>query len=101
MSKAMPYLLLKWGTLKGWGNITSPASMELLQKYHDFGVSMSAIMQHDSPEQKAVLLDLIRAHDGDIQNDWDDEHYTQDQAIDYVMNYGTPKEVATPPDSTK
>jgi hypothetical protein len=46
------------------------------------------VAHHPSDEQKAILCELIRAHTGDIQNDWNGKHYTQDEAIDYVMNYG-------------
>ena len=88
------YILLKWGTLKGW-NLSDPKALELLEKYHEFGVSMSAVLQHDSPEQKAVLRELILQHEGDIQNDWSGEHYTREQALEYIDNYGTPKEKVT------
>ena len=88
MNEQRPYLLLKWGTLKGWGNITSPETQELLKKYHESGVSMSAMSQHDSPEQKAILVELIRQHAGDIVNDWSGENYSSDEAIAYIANYG-------------
>lgn len=84
-------LLLKWGTLKGWDGITDAKSRELLQKYFDLGVSMSAILQHDTTEQRQILCDLIRSHTGTIHNDWDGKEYTQEQAVDYVMNYDKPE----------
>ena len=80
-----PYLLLKWGTLKGWGNIPEK-NQELLSRFLE-DASASCAMDHPSEERKAILCDLIRAHEGEIQNDWDGDHYTQEQAIAYVMAY--------------
>lgn len=77
-------LLLKWGTIKGW-NLTSEKSKELLQKYLDIGASMSCMTQKDTPEQKEILCELIRQHDGTIINDWDNEEYTKERAIKYIM----------------
>lgn len=80
------YLLLKWGTLKGW-NLTSEKSLAAAQKYADFGMSMSAALQHDTAEQKQALCDLIDAVDGDIKNDWSGEVMSKDEAKKYVMEY--------------
>lgn len=81
------YILLKWGTLKGW-RLNNPASFALLKKYVELGMSLGAMQQVDTPEQKQILCDLIRQHDGTIQNDWDGEFYSQGQAVDYIENYG-------------
>jgi hypothetical protein len=81
------YLLLKWGTLKGW-NLESDKSRAAAQKYADFGMSMGAMQQHDSSEQKQALCDLIDAIDGDITNDWSGEAMTKDEAKKYVTEYG-------------
>lgn len=81
------YILLKWGTLKGW-KLTSEKSHEILRKYTDIGYSLSSMTQKDTPEQKQILCDLIREHDGTITNDWDGDQYTKEQAIDYITNYG-------------
>ncbi len=80
-------LSLKWGSLKAW-NLKKPASLDLLKKYHDYPTSMSAIAQHDTPEQKEILCELIRQHDGTIYLDWDGKFVTKDQAIAYIMDYG-------------
>lgn len=80
------YIVLKWGTVKGW-KFNSATSREILQKYADIGTSLSAMAQQDTPEQKQILCDLIRQHDGSITNDWDGKSYTKEQAIDYIMNY--------------
>lgn len=79
-------LLLKWGTLKGW-DLKSEKAVAAAQKYEDFGMSLSAMAQHDSTEQKQALCDLIDAVDGEIQNDWSGEIMTKDEAKAYVMNY--------------
>lgn len=81
------HLLLKWGTLKGWdvsGNETARAA---LARYHDVPVSMSCMGQHDTPEQKQALCDLIDAIDGEIQNDWTGDMMTKGEAKKYVLGY--------------
>ena len=80
------HLLLKWGTLKGW-NLESEQTMGLIRKYIELGVSMSAALQRDTPEQKQILCDLIDAVDGDIKNDWTDKTMTKDAAKAYVREY--------------
>jgi hypothetical protein len=80
-------LLLKWGSLKGW-HLENPETFDLLKKWGDLGVSMSAMAQNDTPEQKEILCELIRKHTGTITNDWDGEDYSKERAIDYIMNYG-------------
>ena len=86
MTETTSILLLKWGTVKGWKRLNQDC-VDLLQKYYDLGTSMSAMAQQDTPEQKALLCDVIRLHEGTIQNDWDGQYYTKEQAMDYVMNY--------------
>ena len=81
-------LLLKWGTLKGW-DLETEASMAAVRKYHEVGpVSMSAMSQRDTDEQKAALCELIDAIDGTITNDWSGEDMTKDEAKRYVLEYG-------------
>lgn len=81
------YLLLKWGSLKSW-EVESDAALEALQRWGDGGVSMSAACQHDAPEQKQALCDLIDAIDGEITDDWTGEKLTKDEAKSYIMEYG-------------
>lgn len=83
---AAEYLLLKWGTLKGW-KVESEACLAALRKYHDGSVSMSAAMQRDSAGQKQALCELIDAIDGDITNDWSGDRMTKDEAKKYVLEY--------------
>lgn len=81
------YILLKWGTIKGW-SITNPEALSILKRYFEGGVSMSAMSDHPTAERREILCELIKAHEGDIQNDWSGEHLTKDQAMEYVRDYG-------------
>ena len=80
------HLLLKWGTLKGW-RVESEQSVAALSKYLDGPVSMSAAVQHDTPEQMQALCELIDAINGEIMNDWSGETMTKDEAKRYVLEY--------------
>lgn len=85
MSK--PYILLKWGGLKGWGNLTQE-QIDALNKYAELGMSASAMMQKNTDAHKKALCDAIDLfEDGQITNDWDGEDYTREQAKKYVMEY--------------
>jgi len=82
------HLTLKWGTLKA-GQVESPEAQAALQAYWDAGpVSWGAMMQRDTPEQRAALCALIDAVDGPIQNDWTGALMTPAEAKAYVMEYG-------------
>lgn len=81
-----PYLLLKWGSVKGWGNLAKK-DIEILQKWSDLGRSSSAMMQDDSQEQKDILCELINQFDGEIQNDWSGDKYTKEEAVKYIKEY--------------
>jgi hypothetical protein len=80
-------LTLKWGTLKGW-DLKSEKSMTKLEKYLEFGSSVSAMAQNDTDEQKVALCDLIDTIDGTIYNDWDGVYMSKEDAKKYVMEYG-------------
>lgn len=81
------YLLLKWGTLKGW-NVESEASEAALRRYFDAGVvSMGAMQQRDNAAQIDAICDLIDAIDGYITNDWSGKDMTKDEAKTYVREY--------------
>lgn len=82
------YLLLKWGTLKGWNFENSPEAFEAFKEYVELGASMSAMMQHDSPRQKELIYKMIDTINGPIQNDWTGETYTdKEEAKKYVLEY--------------
>lgn len=85
------YLLLKWGTLKGWNFTGNEKAIALLKEYHELGSSLSAMAQRDTPRQKQIILELIDACNGQIQNDWSGEIYTKDQAKQYILEYGKVK----------
>lgn len=80
-------LLLKWGTLKGW-HLRSEKMRELMKEYNSLGFSFSAMTQHDTPRQKEIICMMIDECDGEIQNDWTGEVYTdKEQAKKYVLEY--------------
>ena len=88
MKTEKSYLLLKWGTLKGWG-LHSDKMVELMKEYRTIGSSMSAMMQQDTPRQKEIICEMIDECDGKIQNDWSGEIYTdKEKAKKYILEYG-------------
>ncbi len=81
-------LALKWGSLKRW-NIVNPDTFELLKRWHEVGVSASAIAHRDTPEQKELICKIIDAVDCDeIRLDWEGENVSKEKAKEYVMSYG-------------
>jgi hypothetical protein len=83
-------LILKWGTLKGWDNI-SERTKAALDRYVELGISPNgAMFQRDTPEQKQALCDAIDAVEGEIYNSWSGENMTKEDAKLYIMEYETP-----------
>lgn len=83
-----PYIILKWGTLKGWGNLTDEQT-DTLQRYADLGSSMSAMAQRDTDEQKRLLCEAINLfEDGQVFLDWDGIAVTKETGVKYIMEYG-------------
>ena len=80
------YLLLKWGTLKGW-KVETPESLSIIEAYIEDGSSYSAMAQHDTPNQKELICKLIDMIDGPITNDWTGKDMSKDEAKKYVMEY--------------
>ena len=82
------YITLNWGTLKAW-NLHSKKGLELMKKYNEFGTSMSAMTQNDSPEQKEIICQMIDECSADtIHLEWDGIDVSKDEAKKYVMEYG-------------
>jgi hypothetical protein len=82
-------LYLKWGSVKGWGNL-SDVGAAALQKWADLGSSMSAMTQPKTDEHRAALcnaIDVISGNGGLIWNDWHGEEMTAEAAKKYVMEY--------------
>jgi len=52
------YLLLKWGTIKGYSLKNSDEAWELMKKYNELGTCMSVMVQRDTPEQKEFIKGL-------------------------------------------
>jgi len=83
----MPNVLtLKWGTVKGW-NLETDDAKAALQKWHSFGVSMSAMSHRDTPEQKQALIYAIDLMD-EIWLDWEGKQVSREEAKEYVRSYG-------------
>jgi hypothetical protein len=81
------YLLLKWGSLKDWSGVKSPKAIRLIKKWVKLGVCASAICQKNTPKQKKIILQIIDAIDGTIENDWTGKIMTKKQAKKYVAEY--------------
>ena len=89
--KGDDFLLLKWGTLKGWCVKDSPKAAKLIKQYIKLGVKFSVIMQKDTLEQKKLICKIIDAINGPVINDWTGRTYRKASvAKDYVMKYQTP-----------
>lgn len=86
----MDKLSLKWGTLKSCTS-KSAAAKAALEKYLDAGEnSLSAMAQHDTPEQKEALCELIDVVDcPEIYLSWDGKYVSKEEAKKYVREYGT------------
>lgn len=81
-------LTLKWGTLKAW-RFKSDRCKKLFDRYIEIGASLSAIMQHNTPEQQQIICDLIDAVNcKKIYLEWDDKYVSKDDAKKYVLDYG-------------
>lgn len=81
------YLMLKWGSIKGWDLKSQPA-LDAMQKWADIdGISLSAMQQGRTAEHTDALCELIDAINGEIWNDWDGVEMTKEEAKAYVRNY--------------
>lgn len=80
-------LMLKWGSVKGWDNL-SEKSQGILKRFFADGVPMSAMADRPEDDRKSILCELIDQLDGEIWNDWDGAVMTKEQAKEYVINYG-------------
>ena len=82
MKKSDSYLLLKWGTIKGW-NISDDAQLDLLRE----------IIEYDHPdadrkEKICKLIDMMAKAGHTIRNDWSGEIYKSAKAAKkYIMEY--------------
>jgi len=81
------YVTLKWGTLKSWDFSTNEKGIELLKRHREIGSCGSAMMQHDTVEQKEIICKLIDLCYGKIFLDWDNKSVTKKEAKKYVMEY--------------
>ena len=82
------YILLKFGTLKGYRLEHNPRALALVREYISLGASASTMHQRDTFAQKRILCQLFEVHQGPIINDWSGEEMTVEQASSYVLEYG-------------
>lgn len=86
------YLLLKWGTVKSWSFETKECeAFKLLQEYMQ-GSSIECIYGRPDEERKKLLCKIIDSLNGEIENDWEGEMMTKEEAKKYVMEYGSKDE---------
>ena len=82
------YLLLKWGTLKGWS--VPDGCMGLLKDALD-GAPMSVMCDRPDENRKDAmckLIDKMSEHGATFQNKWSGDMLTADEAKEYLTNYG-------------
>jgi hypothetical protein len=93
MTDKPDFLLLKWGTLKGWNFKNSPEAFEALKEYDSIGSCFSAMLQKDTDRQKQLICIMIDKVNGPVSSDWTGEDWTnnRDAAKKYVMEYGSKK----------
>lgn len=82
------WLSLKWGTVKGWQDLTEQ-SVAILQRFYADGEPLSAMADHPNAERRAILCELIDQLDGEVYLDWDGKTVTKDDAKKYVTEYGS------------
>lgn len=69
MTEQTDFILLKWGTLKGWDFTNSPEAQEALKEYAEIGYSgAGAMMQEDTPRQKELLCIMIDKVNGSVSS---------------------------------
>ena len=79
-------LLLKWGTVKGWSNL-SDQSVEIMQRFFADGVPMSVATDRPKQNRIEILCELIDQFEGKIINDWTGKRMCKDKAKKYVLEY--------------
>ena len=88
MENNKSYILLKWGTLKGWDFTNSPEAFEAFKEYNKLGSSFSVMAQKDTKRQKELICIMIDKINGYVENDWTGETYkNKKDAKKYVMEY--------------
>jgi hypothetical protein len=84
----MNSLSLKWGTIKSYDLTGNIPALQIIEKWHNLGVSMSVICHQNTVEQKQLICDLIDAVDcPTIHLDWNGIDVSKEQAKKYIMEY--------------
>ena len=72
-------IFLKWGTIRGWDNLSNE-DIKKLEKY-DIDFPLTSI-------QRSNLCEFINSFDGKIYLDWVNGYVDKQQAILYINRYG-------------
>jgi hypothetical protein len=89
MTDKKEYLSLKWGSLKAWKLNEGGPAYTLMAQYLSEPISMSAMLQRDTDNEKRLILEIIDVVDADeIYLDWDGKYVSKEDAKEYVLNYG-------------
>jgi len=81
-------LTLKWGTVKGWSDL-SESSLDILRRFFDGRKSSGAMTDILNERRVGILCELIEQFQGEIWNDWEGKQMTKDEALKYVREYTT------------
>ncbi len=88
MTKKTESLSLKWGTWKAYNldkDGESPA-WKAMERYFSIGEHLA---QHDTPEMKQVLCEVIDALNAEtVYLDWGGVYFSKEEAKAYILNYG-------------
>jgi len=87
MKREKASLTLKWGTVKAWSIPESRKdALEALQKWADYGYTLSVAAQKDTPEQKQALVDALEFFD-EFWLDWEGKKISRKKAKEYILEY--------------
>ena len=79
-------ILLKWGTIKGWNDLTEK-SQEILRRYFADGTPYSCMSDAPNGIRRAVLCELIDQLDGEVRNDWSGKAMSKEESKKYITEY--------------
>jgi hypothetical protein len=92
VTKKIESLSLKWGTWKSYDldRDGESAAWEAMERYFDLGAQpVSAMAQHDTPEMKQALCEVVDALNAEtVYLSWDGRDVSKDEAKTYILNYG-------------
>lgn len=83
------YIEFKWGSVVAWRIEGNQPAIDKLNEWAALGTSMSAMFQHNTPEQKKLLVELIDlvGDDCEFWLAWDDVAVSREKAKKYIEEY--------------